>query len=63
VVNADANCATTATWQEWVIPFSALTSVDMTRVKTMAIGLGDRASPVGGMGLIFIDDIRLEAGR
>jgi hypothetical protein len=63
VANADANVATTGAWQEWVVPFSALTPVDMTRVKAMTIGLGDRASPVGGMGLIFIDDIRLEAAR
>ncbi len=62
-VNANANVTTTAAWQEWAIPFSALTPVDMARIKTMVIGLGDRANPVGGMGLIYIDDIRLEALR
>jgi hypothetical protein len=62
-VNADANVATTAMWQEWAVPFSALIPVDMTRVRTMTIGLGDRANPVGGMGLIYVDDIRLEAAR
>ncbi|MGE5296012.1 MAG: hypothetical protein ACM3VT_14400, partial [Solirubrobacterales bacterium] len=63
VVDAEANVATTATWQEWTVPFSALTPVDLTRVKTMVIGLGDRANAVGGMGLVYIDDIRLEAAR
>jgi len=58
VVHSDAKIATTATWTEWRIPLSQFVGVDMTRVKAMHIGLGNKASPaLGGVGMIYIDDI------
>jgi hypothetical protein len=42
-------------------PFSEFTAsgVNLTRIKKMYIGLGDRNDPkAGGKGLIYIDDIR-----
>ncbi len=46
-------------WIEWKIPLDQFTGVDPTAVKAMHIGLGNRQNPTpGGMGLIFIDDIR-----
>jgi hypothetical protein len=47
------------TWQEWRIPFSSLAGVNMSRVQSMIIGVGDRTNPKHGSGLLFIDDIRL----
>jgi len=45
-------------WQEWLIPYSELTGVNLNRVSTMYIGVGDRDNPSsGGTGLIFIDDV------
>jgi len=54
----DADAVLTGTWQEWTIPLSEFDGVDMTRVSTLHIGLGDRSSPqAGGTGLIYIDEI------
>ena len=58
VAHADAEIALSTTWQEWQIPFSDLTGVNLSSVSTMYIGLGDRDNPsAGGTGLIFVDDI------
>ena len=46
------------TWQEWLIPYSDLGGVNLSRVAMMYIGVGDRDNPsAGGTGLIFVDDI------
>jgi hypothetical protein len=63
VANPNANAVTTAAWQEWSIPFAALTPVDLTQVSTLVIGLGNRISPVSGTGLIYIEDIRVQAAK
>jgi hypothetical protein len=60
VRHPDPAAAALATWQEWRIPLNEFTSagVNMTRVKKMSIGAGDRTAPVkGGAGLLYIDDI------
>jgi len=45
-------------WQEWLIPYSDLAGVNLNRVATLYIGVGNRDNPTtGGAGLIFIDDI------
>ena len=45
-------------WQEWLIPYSELTGINLNSVGTMYIGIGDRNNPSsGGTGLIFIDDV------
>jgi len=60
VTHEDPDAALATSWQAWPVPFSALTDggVNLARVKTLYIGLGDRANPaVGGEGLVFIDTI------
>jgi len=59
VTNADSNAVVTADWQEWSIPFSALAPVDLTRVSAIVVGLGNRAQPVAGIGLIYVDDVQV----
>jgi len=62
IVHPNAALATVGKWTEWTIPLSDLTAagVDVSRVKTMYIGVGDRDNPAaGGAGLLFIDDIYL----
>ena len=62
VVHPDAAVVTAKNWIEWKIPFSAFTAsgVNMSRVKKVIVGVGDRADPkAGGKGLIYIDDIRI----
>jgi hypothetical protein len=49
-------------WFEWPIPLSdfAAAGVNLSTVRKMSIGVGDRANPAaGGSGPLFIDDIYL----
>ena len=58
VVNADAAITVRPSWQEWAIPFSDLSGVNLARVDKMVIGVGNRTSPTaGGTGTVYIDDI------
>jgi regulation of enolase protein 1 (concanavalin A-like superfamily) len=60
IVHPSEEAATTVAWQPWQIPFSEFTAagVNLTAVKKMYIGAGDRTNPTpGGAGLLFIDDI------
>jgi len=53
-------------WSKWEIPFSAFTGagVNMTAVKNLSIGVGNRANPTpGGAGVIRIDDIQVSKPR
>ena len=51
------------TWTEWKIPLEKFVDqgVDLTQVETMAIGIGIQGdtTTLGGTGLLFFDDIRL----
>ncbi len=60
IVHPSIEAVTTVGWQQWRIPLSEFTTagVNLTVVKKMYIGTGDRTDPApGGAGLIFIDDI------
>jgi len=61
VVQNPSVAATAAmSWQEWKIPLSEFTSagVKMNAVKSLVIGVGNKAAPAkGGAGKVFIDDI------
>jgi len=47
-----------AGWNQWHISFGDLAGVSLDRVKSMAIGIGDRSNPkAAGTGLIYIDDL------
>ncbi len=60
VVNADEAVAVRPTWQEWAIPYSDLAGVNLGRVKTIYLGIGNRSAPTpGGTGAVYIDDIAL----
>ena len=59
-VYPDSDRLTKSRWTEWRIPLSTFTDagVNLTAVKKMAIGVGDRTSPKpGGAGHLFVDDI------
>jgi len=57
--NPDAGATAQPDWQQWRIPFSAFGGVNLSRVETMMIGVGDRnSSAAGGTGLIYVDDIQ-----
>jgi hypothetical protein len=60
VTHPDESATVTSDWQPWEIPLDELRSggVDVTKVKRLYIGVGDRTSPQpGGAGLLYIDDI------
>jgi hypothetical protein len=58
VTNPDATVTASATWQQWRIPLSSFTGVNMAGVKKLTIGVGDRSNPkAGGAGMLYIDDI------
>jgi regulation of enolase protein 1 (concanavalin A-like superfamily) len=62
VTHPDPTVISTGTWQEWSIPLTQFTSsgLNLTSVKKMLVGVGDRTSPkAGGAGTLYIDDIRL----
>jgi hypothetical protein len=60
VVNANASATTVSAWTEWRIPLSDLSAagVNLSAVKKITIGVGDKTSPkVGGAGMLYLDDI------
>ena len=58
--NPDPEAATVPEWTEWEIPLSEFADVNLSRVKKITLGVGDRGNPApGGAGLIYVDDIRL----
>ena len=62
VVHPDPEVVKAMSWVEWVIPLSefADAGVNVAAVRTMYIGVGDRANPTpGGEGMIYVDDIYL----
>jgi len=47
-------------WTEWRIPLSGLAGVNLAKIQTLSIGVGDRNNPTAaGIGRIYIDDIRV----
>jgi hypothetical protein len=63
VVHDDPAAAQIDTWTEWVIPLSVFADqgIVLTNVDRIAIGLGTKGNMTvaGGLGKMFIDDIRL----
>jgi regulation of enolase protein 1 (concanavalin A-like superfamily) len=64
VPHPDPNAVQLDTWQEWNIDLADFAPVDLTRVKKIYIGVGNRNVPtLGGGGMLYIDDIRLYQPR
>ncbi len=58
VVSADASIVQRATWQEWAIPYSDLSGVNLGRVEKLVVGVGSATAPTaGGTGIVYVDDI------
>ncbi len=54
----DSAATAVASWRQWRIALSDLGGVNLTAVKKLSIGVGDRASlKAGGTGMLYIDDI------
>jgi hypothetical protein len=49
-------------WQEWRVSFDEFGDVDLSHVKRLMLGIGDRDDPQpGGHSVVYIDDIGLSA--
>jgi len=60
VVHSNPDAVRVSQWTPWQIPLGSFTGVNASKIKKLAIGVGDRASPKkGGAGLIYLDDIRV----
>ncbi|HSW00209.1 MAG TPA: discoidin domain-containing protein [Sedimentisphaerales bacterium] len=60
IQNPDTAVCGRLQWQQWKIPLSEFTAagVKMNAVKSIVIGVGNKAAPVkGGAGIVYIDDI------
>jgi len=61
VTNDNPDAALADEWTEWAIDLQAF-GVNLTNVDTITLGFGNRTNPVaGGLGMVFFDDIRLNA--
>jgi hypothetical protein len=61
-----ADMVLTTSWTEWVtnLQDAAAQGVDLTRVKTLYLGVGDQNNPTQrGAGMVYIDDIRVYGQR
>jgi hypothetical protein len=60
VSHSDQTIITTGNWEQWDVPLSWFTGVNLNEIKKMVIGFGSRTSPtVGSRGKLYIDDIQL----
>jgi hypothetical protein len=58
VTHPDPEATGLTQWQQWQIPLTEFSGVNMASVERMYIGVGDRDNPqAAGSGLLFIDDI------
>jgi hypothetical protein len=56
--NPDEEITLGLTWQEWAIPYSELSGVDLSRAESITVGVGSPTHPAaGGTGIVYIDDI------
>jgi ankyrin repeat protein len=63
IVNSEPDAAKKANWTQWTVTLSAASDagVDLTAIRSMAIGAGNPDAPTaGGAGLLLVDDIRIK---
>jgi hypothetical protein len=66
VTHPDTNAVQVDNWQEWHIDLKEFgdAGVNLADVRKMCVGVGNRDNPQrGGIGRIYIDDIRLHPPR
>ena len=64
VKHPDPDAVLSSTYQEWNIDLAEFAPVNLTAVKKLYIGLGDRDLPTpGGTGSLYVDDVRLYRPR
>ncbi|MDT8302095.1 MAG: sugar-binding protein [Sedimentisphaerales bacterium] len=64
VTNDNPDAALATSWTEWLIPLQTFADqgVNLANVTSITLGFGNRNNPIaGGVGIMYIDDIRLYA--
>ncbi len=57
----DGNILQSGDWQAWDIAFSELSPLNLSNIKKVSVGVGDRNNlQAGGQGKLYIDDLRLK---
>ena len=60
VTHPDPAAVLAMTFQEWQIPLSEFSALDLSNIKNLTMGVGDRDNAqADGMGRIYIDNIRV----
>ena len=62
IIHPDSDAVLTEQWQQWSIPLADLIAdgLDVTTIRKVSIGVGNLDNPQpGGVGIIYIDDIRV----
>jgi hypothetical protein len=60
VVQPDASVVAATKWTQWKVPLSGFTDVNLSKIKKLCLGVGNKADPkAGGKGLVYVDDISL----
>jgi len=62
MIHPDPDAVLTTDWRQWSIPLADLIAkgLDVTAIRKLNIGVGDPDNPQpGGIGIIYIDDIRV----
>ncbi len=65
VVHPNPGAVNFRDWTRWSIPLSSFAEarVDLTSIRHMHLGVGDRTDPKpNGSGMIYVDDIRVNTG-
>lgn len=57
--HSDAAAVISTTWLEWKIPLSQFSKVAPTKIKKISVGVSRTAGTLGGIGTIYVDDIRV----
>jgi internalin A len=66
ITNPDPDAVLAEQWQQWSIPLTDLVTngIDVTAIRKVQIGIGDPDNPPpGGIGIIYIDDIRVARSK
>jgi len=60
IKHPDPEAVLSSAWQTWQIPLNEFSALDLSRIETISLGLGDRDNPgPGGSGILYIDNLYL----
>jgi hypothetical protein len=60
VSHTDSAAIQAISWQQWNVPLTSFAGINMSNIRKMIIGVGNRTTPrAGGTGKLYLDDIRL----